>query len=34
MNSLDLIENDFKLLSNELKKRNTALKDVIIHNNT
>jgi hypothetical protein len=28
MNSLDLIENDFKILSNELKKKNTNIKDV------
>lgn len=30
MNALDLIENDFKILSNELKKRNGNIKDVSI----
>ena len=29
MNSLDLIENDFKLLCTELKKRNNSLKEVL-----
>lgn len=29
MNSLDLIENDYKLLQTELKKKFTHIKDVI-----